>query len=485
MPVESGPRTAQREEWSGIAVPALVAVAAIFTLGWYASDYFPLFDDFAILGEIGGIPLRRILAEPLGGFYRPLGLAAFKAEASLFGFSRPWGVAAVSVAVHAANALLLLLFLKKAGLPGPSRRAASALFLLSPWGSEAFFWASAQFDLLATLMVMVALFAVHSMARGETARGGLAVAVAATIGALLSKESAVTLVPVGFLAAASYVRERGVSRRRLTVPILVLLAVTGAFLLFRSRVLPGLGGPYGEFETLVAAGAGLRNLRSHFEAFLLLPFRSTGAVLVGLQAVWAGSLVFLLVRASWRDPRGTLLRSLAFLASLAPVAALPSGPASIGAGRLLYLPGVLLVLVLAGGAGETVAPGRPGRAAATVLLALGLASLLWQQSLWRSATSLARRVVAAVEPFAGSQRPVYLLNLPVGFEGGPHLLKSYAFRYAHAGRGFPPVRARGVVLERNPLAIRILRSAPDPFSEGKPAPGDRRLRLLLDDTWLR
>lgn len=476
-----------RDDLVGVAVPAVAAAVTLVLLGRHAVAYFPLFDDFAILGELPGVPVRRILAEPLGGFYRPLGLALFRAEAFFFGFTRPWGLGALSAALHVANALLLVLLLRRVGHSAPSSRAAGALLLVSPWAAEAFFWASAQFDLLATLAVLVVLLAVLAASRREEKGAALAAAgagVAATA-ALLAKESAATLAAVAFFVVLSYLPKGPSSATRLAPVSLVLAGLTAAFLVVRSLVLPGLEGPYGNYMVLVAGGAGPRNLWSHAEAFLRLPFGASGAALAGLQAAWGGLLLLLVVRAAWRDARGTALRSLAFLASLAPVAALPTGPQSIPNGRLLYLPGVLLVLLLAGGAGEARRkPWYPG-AAATSLLALGVASVAWQQSLWRSASALSRNVVAAVEPYASSDRPLFILNLPLRFEGGPHLLKSYAFRYAFKGRPVPPVRAQGVVLERDPARLRVVETGPDPFSEGAAGPGDRRLRLLLDDAWLR
>lgn len=467
-------------------VPVLAAAAAVLLVLRHAVAYAPLFDDFAIFGELPATPLGRILAEPLGGFYRPAGLAFMKVEALLFGLGRPWGLAAGSALLHAANAALLVLLLRRAGHGRAPSRAAGALFLASPWAGEAFFWASAQFDLLATLGVLLALLAVQAALRPE-GRSALPVLLACGAAglALASKESSVTLAAAGPLALLGLAPRARRAARPLAAAAAALGLLTAAFLVLRAHVLPALRGPYGDFGTLVSGGAGLRNLLSHVVAFLRPPFAAQGPALALLQAGWAALLLLLLARALRGDAAGTALGLAAVAAALGPVAVLPTGAASIPSGRLLYLPGMLLVLVLAGSPGAGVPAPRLARSAAAALLALALASLGWQQALWRSACALSRNVIAAVAPYASSDRPLLLVGLPLRFERGPHVLKSYAFRYAFPGRGVPPVRAEGVVLENDPGRLRVARREPDPFSEGAPDGSERRLRLALDDSWLR
>ncbi len=475
------------ESPGGRVVPAIAAAATLLLLVRHAAGYYPLFDDFAIFGELPRTPLAGLFAEALGGFYRPLGLAVMKAEAALFGLGRPWGIASVSVALHVANALLLALLLRRTGHSEATCRAAGALFLASPWAGEAYFWASAQFDLLATFAVLVALLAVLEASRRTGAGAALTSAVAglAATAALTSKESGVTVALVALLVVLPVrMREKG-RAASLALPVLSLLLPTIVVLAIRSRLLPGLRGPYGEFATLVSGGAGPRNLLSHAEAFLLPPFGAHGPALAGLQLAWGGILLAFVVRAVRRDPSGTALRFLAFLASVAPVVALPTGPESIPSGRLLYLPGMFLVLLLAGGPAAEGRPTRSARAGATAVLTLAVVSVSWQQTLWRSASALCRNVVVAVEPYSSSDRPLFLVGLPLRFEKGPHVLKSYAFRYAFPGKVVPPVRADGVVLGLDPVRLRVVLREPDPFSEGTPRPGDRRLRIPLDDAWLR
>ncbi len=469
--------------WLG---PALAVSATLALSRRHVSGYYPLFDDFAIFGALPDASATSILLEPHGGFYRPLGLALMKLEALLFGLAHPAGLAAVSVALHAANALLLALLLHRAGCPAARRWAAVALFLASPWSGEAFFWASAQFDLLATLFVLVTLLATLAATRQEELWHAVATAVAATaaLAALACKESGVAVAPMAFLVIASF-RDREPSALRRAAPVAVtLVAVTGAFLALRSRLLPGFEGPYGDFATLVSGGAGVRNFLSHLEAFLRLPFSATGPLLAGLQAIWGTGVLLVLLRSLRRDTLGTALRLLALAVSLAPVTPLATGAAAIPSGRLLYLPGLVLVLALAGSPRDHRPTWFDG-VAANLLLALALVSLAWQQALWHAACALSRHVVAAVTPYVVADRPIYVRNLPLRFEAGPHVLKSYAFRFAFRDRTVPPVRAEGVVLERNPRRLRIVGREVDPFSEGSPQPDDQQLVLPLDDSWLR
>ena len=489
--------------WAALA-SALGAVAIVLLVR-HAATYFFLFDDFAVFGELPGISVSRILREPLGSFYRPLALLILKVEAHVFGFSRPWGPATVSVLLHLLNAGLGGLLVRRDGQRTGVAAAAGALFLAAPWAGEGVFWVSAQFDLLSTAAFLAALLlagaALRSTGRSWAWAGAAAVAAGA---ALSSKELAVTLPVVALLLGLAQAEEgmtgTGQARRpwhlwqlwrprRLTLVVGLLGLVTAAYLAARWQLLPGLRGPYGEYGALLRSG-GWQNLASHLLAFAVPPLGAAGGARTVLLAAWATGLLLVAVRAARLDLARTVLRLAAFLFSLAPILTLSSGPGSIPGGRLLYAPGALLVVTLAPGLAPRRGsrPGRPSRAALPVLAfvllaAVALISLRRQQRLWGAASALARHVVEYPFP-AADGRPLRIENLPLRFENGPYLLKSYAFRYYRGAAWKGPVCALGVVLAADPEHLRIVGRESDPFSEVAAGPEDLLVELPLSDAWL-
>jgi hypothetical protein len=484
----SGPdRTATRFSSALGSVAVLAGIVAAALAAGHAVRYFPLYDDFAALGLSPRISWTRLLEEGLGGFFRPLGALLFRVQAEAFGVARPWGPAFVSVVLHGLATVLVALALPRRAALGPLRLAAVALFVASPWATEARYWVSAQFDLLATLGIFGAFLSARRWTAGASGRGAgwLALSIAATLLGVAAKEIAVAIPALTVLLCAA---GSGASWRdkRLLSAVGAQSVVVLAFLLFRQRLLPNLAGPYGEFGELARGGAWLENLSSHLMAFLRPPLGPDGGLEVVLVAVWIAALGCLLAAALRDAPRPTALRLAALLVGFAPILVMRTGAEAIAGGRVLYLPGALLVLALVP-AQEEGSDARPWRAVAwAALLAVALVSLVHQQALWRAATRLSRHVVASFEEHLGTARPIFIENLPGRFERGPNLLKIYAFRFYYRDAPVPPVRARLAVLAPDAERLRVVGFEEDVFSgSAEPRAGEQVISLPLSDAWLR
>lgn len=213
-----------------------VLLAAVLFHGRGLGGEF-LFDDHrfvdrnASLAEIGN-PLRFFTdpstADPRqpSDIYRPLRTLSFVLERALFGDS-PAGYHAVSLALHAANAALLLLLLLDLGAaPGPAAFGA-ALFAAHPANVEAVAWISSRADLMAAFFTLLAVLC-WVRARGPDRWWILSMA--AGLLACLSKEAAVVFP--GFFVLADLARpgggrEAALGRWRLLVPPLLLAAGFG------------------------------------------------------------------------------------------------------------------------------------------------------------------------------------------------------------------------------------------------------------------
>jgi hypothetical protein len=230
------------------AVPAGVLVVVVLFAVAHVRRYFFLFDDYALVHLASTTPAGTIWTSPLIGFYRPAAFLFLGWETARFSWGAPGGYAAVSMAVHLANAVPLAYVI---GFVLPRQRGAAALwlsfFLLSPWAGETYFWASGQFDLLGTFFASSALAlglwaSVAERHRTFIVRVALVLLLAAA--AVLCKEAYVAL-PAAFLGLSTCrIREEpGMVRTRVLVVTGAMVLSVGGYLIARVSFSPRWAGP--------------------------------------------------------------------------------------------------------------------------------------------------------------------------------------------------------------------------------------------------
>jgi Tfp pilus assembly protein PilF len=173
-----------------------LAVALVYAPVRHA-DFFN-FDDPAYVTENpfvrGGLTLaglRQAFFGSHGALWMPLSFTSHMVDVTLFGLT-PSGPHLVNVAIHAVNAvLLLLLFVRATGALAPSL-AVAALFALHPQRVESVAWIAERKDVLSALFGLLTLHAWVSWTRAPSPRG-YALVVAGTVLALLAKPMLVTL----------------------------------------------------------------------------------------------------------------------------------------------------------------------------------------------------------------------------------------------------------------------------------------------------
>lgn len=455
-----------------IAAGSVVAVLAAVMLPHLTRAFF-LYDDFAIVARAPGLGLRQLFSQATEGFFRPLAGYLFGVQGRVFGWSRPEGYAAVSLVLHVLNAALVALAVRAACGRWAAACTGFALFLASPWASEALFWTSAQFDLLATAGVLgTCLLATAALEAGGHQRTLLvAGAVASGVLALLSKESAVVL-PAAFVAM-TMVRPRSANEHRASLVVaLVLGFVVLAFLGARSRLLPGLAGPYGRFTDLVRDSDLVDNGWRFIRCWVQLPLPRQGwlpmVVISVLAVLWVGTLG----RGFRHDGRRTAGLALGWIVALAPVGFVTLVPGTTAGGRLLYLAGVFAVmLVVLSWERSRLAP-----LVFAILLGSSYMSLAWQERLWSAASHLSRTAIERFATVVPARKPIRIVDMPGRFDEGPYVLKAYAFRYFFGERLTVPVRAEALVLGWRGDRPVVLSSALDPFSD---PPGGEETVLRL------
>ncbi len=167
--------------------------------------------------------LRAILTQPYFGNFHPLHLLAYALERTAFGL-RPMGWHAVSVALHAVNAMLLYRLLPRFGVGPAVALAGAAIFAVHPVQAESVAWVSEQKSLLSLLFTFLCLQA-YLTARASGRPIHVALSTLAFLSALASKVQAVGAIP--FLLALEVLnppalgRGKGSPLTRL-LPLLVL-----------------------------------------------------------------------------------------------------------------------------------------------------------------------------------------------------------------------------------------------------------------------
>lgn len=442
---------------AGVAI-ATTAAAAIFIAN--AVPYFFLLDDLIITAQVSAQSAWQLLSQPQFNFYRPIADLWLKGLFAAFGWEHPAGFVAMSMLLHGACAMLVRVLARRCGLDRTASIFAGVLFLLSPWATEPILWPAASCDSLPTLGLLGTVVAALSLVR-ETRPGADAgraapsawtpftLGTASAVWALLSKEIGVLAPALVILALACVRGPRALRQRRAVSYALTIIVMTGVYLAVRERILPGLGGGYGQLSTLFGRGSIAHNVRSFAVAILGLPFPdgvagagvSAGRAAAAIFAIGSVGLLLMGIVSRWRLG---VLCVLAALTSIAPVLWATLVPGNTSGNRFLYLPGVWFAILLA--AGIERLRGKARGIAAAVILALAMASLYHQARIWRDASRLSRAAIEQLRPYAGSSAPLFVTNLPGLYADGPYVLNTLAVTsYFHGA--FPPLDANRMALK--------------------------------------
>lgn len=324
--------------------------------------------------------------------YRPVLLATFAANHAVSGLAA-WSWHAVNVAVHGGVAALVYEVVLRL-LAGPWLAfLAAALFAVHPVHSEAVYYVSSRSESLAALFALAAL-ALHL---GPARRGAALAEVGAFAAGLLTKSTAIALLPI--VALVDTLLRPGAWRRRWRLHG-ALWAVAAAYLLItrdlvaRAAVAAPVRG-YGEqvwsqvkglvyYASLLFVPRGLSvDHQFQLSSSPADPYAASAAAAVAsalaLAVAWHRSRPLALVLCLW------------FLAALAPASLVPLNV--IVNEHRLYLSGVAFA---AGGAWLAAPPSASAAARRGLLLlvpVLGLLSLqrgaAWddEEHLWRDAVA--------------------------------------------------------------------------------------------------
>lgn len=378
--------------------------------------------SLANLPRFFGADVWAAVGLPFSSYYRPLMYTTFAFETALAG-PEPWIFRVTNALLHAANAVLLLLLLRRLGASEAAALVAGLLFAVHPMHAEVVAWPSARPELLVTLFTLLAGFVFAGSPAREGPTGGRFLAVGAlTMLALLSKETGIVApVLIGLLGmqrAQGRPLERIGAGVRAALPLVALVVV---FVGLRSLAIRIAGTPplVGEnpalypFRTWGEAGLRIAAIAGRYLGVMLVPLEASSFRVPSLENVrWGLALLPLglsaIAFAPWRRSAGWL--AFAFLAIAVQSIGVPS--AGYLSQRYAYLPsvGICAALGLAFGRifyGATATPLRraAGAAVAAALTIAGVILLLPRADEW---TSEARLWAAAIERDPDS--PAALVN---------------------------------------------------------------------------
>lgn len=472
----------------GYALILCIAVSQLIYAGGWGNGLVS--DDWRILykaSDLGGGSLRSILSPTTSWFYRPVELLLTRGLHLGFGLE-PTAYHVVSQVLDlcdAAAVALLSFLLFSAHRPAERSTnlrlagVAAVLFLFSWRHHQAVFWYSAVNEPLATSFKLGALVAIALWARGRIGfLAAFCATLSATILALLTKESAVTLPLESALLVVAFAAGdlRGERRRCLWIIGAQLAAVVGWIVLYsggtslridRGITRSGLVVAVSSAAEWVPRLAQFLNANWLFTRLLsereaLLLGEALALVLLSVlafrrrQVVWLFALAWAVVASlpyAWLMSEEAIRRGVPLLAS---------GTED----RFLYHSAAgasLLVVASWRWVEEALAPRlRPQlRVAGCLLLVAYLAAcgerLHSRGAAWREAGDLTRRVLAqsaALVHQAGRPDSICLVGFPDNRRG--------AFVLRH---GAP--WAISLLLQRSDLAVEVYATAPLAESSGK------------------
>jgi hypothetical protein len=199
---------------AAIAAVTLLTYAAALTAGFTADDFFIL----ARLKAANG--LQHATSYFRAGFfdyYRPVAFISHAVDWTLWG-AEAFGFHLTNVLLHTGSTVLVWALGRRL-LDGAAAVAAALLFALHPGSHEAVYWIAARFDLLATFFTLLALLCLSGGTIGGRIAGWAAFGVA-----LLSKESAISLLIIAPAWDVWVERRDWRTTARRLVPLLLVAA---------------------------------------------------------------------------------------------------------------------------------------------------------------------------------------------------------------------------------------------------------------------
>ncbi|HWP48244.1 MAG TPA: interleukin-like EMT inducer domain-containing protein [Candidatus Limnocylindrales bacterium] len=437
-------------------------------------------------------------------YYRPVVRLSAFIDRQIWGFN-PFGYHLTNLFLHLLSALVIYFWVKillSSSHSGYIAWVVSLLFVTHPVHTEAVTWLSGRVDVLCSFfyLLSVLLFTryLHSPP-SESLRFRiflLSGSIGAFIGALMSKEMAITLPLVLFLIDWMIGEKPFLSKLKRLSPFFFILAV---YLVLRFILLGGIGGylnPQGSVH--LKWGWFMVSILVWYARQLLFPFEA----ILPSHMNWIQYLLLfpysLSVYALFRMSRIAGLACLWIPVTLLPVM-------NIAAERFLYLPSVGFLLFLGLGLGQKRSTGDrpvtptkeklflrslylpgPGYLMIGILTLLNLFTTREKNERWHHAGEMVQEIqnqMKSLYPTLPRGAHLFFLDLPDNYQG--------AYVYRNGIAGSMRLIYRDYSLQADPL-ISLLQLKPETFIKGQhflfhyqtcPEPCQRKGQIVHRKDW--
>lgn len=386
--------------------------------------------------------------------WHPLTWLSHMLDVELFGL-RPLGHHLSSVALHAANSVLLLLALERTTRAFWRSAAVASLFALHPLRVESVAWVAERKDVLCAFFFFVLLLAYARYVERAGVARYLAVAVSLALG-LLAKPMLVT-APFVLLILDVWplrrTRERGSWKRitleKLPLLVLVLLASVATFLAQRSggtvQSIDAIAIHVRVLNAVISYGAYVAQLLWPQGLCVYYPY-PLGSQLVPFAVSVSALAVITTLALRERSRRPYLLAGwLWFAGMLVPVIGIVQVGSQAHADRYTYLPSIGLTLALVWLVADLLSLSRAPRWLGPALVVTALAPLAAlahrQVAYWRNSEALFTRALSVTRDNAFMHHALgnFLIERGRVDDGLTHLNESLrlapSFAYPHNGLG--------------------------------------------------
>jgi Flp pilus assembly protein TadD len=448
-----------REKSANLLICLLLLLAVVALYAPVARHPFINYDDTQYLLEnpnvAAGLTLHN-LRWAFTSFYQanwhPITWLSHMLDVELFDLA-PGGHHLTNVLLHAANTLLLYLFLFRTTAARWPSALVAALFALHPLHVESVAWVAERKDVLSTFFGMATLLAYARHARTPGPAGYLLTLGFFALG-LMSKPMLVTLPCLLLLLDIWPLCRQRTGLVRLVVEKLPLLSMSaGASWITYTAQNTGIVNASLPLKVklasaLVAYAIYLRRMVWPSGLAILYPFEPA---IPGWEVAAAGLLLSTVTVLALRQRKRFPYLPVGwfwYLGTLVPVIGLVSVGYQATADRYTYVPLVGIFIMLAWGAADFAGRSRRRQkvvaATATVILVCLACTARWQLGFWRSSIALFSRTVAVT---AGNY--VAWNNLGVacqleGMEGAA--IRAYATSLAMNPAQVPPHNNLGLIL---------------------------------------
>ncbi len=479
-----------------LALLPLLAYAPAYDAGFFSDDEAQIVRNPRLSSKDGLAEIWTDLHGTDGTFY-PLTFTTFWLEHRTWG-SNPRAFHADNILLHAVNALLLWLLLRRLRVPGSWM--AGAIFALHPVQVETVAWVTERRNTLSTAFYLLSIFTYLGFRPLRAGSGGdgsrdcpgrslvlYNLSLAFFVAALLSKTATLTLPPAILLI--TWWQAGRLERRDLVplIPFFVLAIGAGLMTTGLERNLVGQGGPgwgtYSPVERLLIAGRAvwfyLGKLAIPVRLSFVYPRWAIDEGSWPQYAYPAAAIALLVVLFALRRRvgRGPLTGVLFFGGTLLPVLGFVNYfymMISFVADRFLYLPSVGIITVLVSAMAQSLRTSKQWKSAAvaaSIVVVAGLGALTWERSgCFKSAETLYRDVLAkhpdswvahyslGANLSASGRAPEAIPHLEEALRlkpGFPSIRGYLAAAYSQVGRQSEALPLYAEALRQNPSDVEI------------------------------